>query len=201
MARSLDVALRLAKRSGTLFSLLSRTVVSLVGIRKSIRSNYHEYAERTYYKAKTRDVAEAVGSGLYVNGEIEVNGNTTLGENVHLHGLTVHGSGAVAIGDNVHVGAGCEILTANHNYDDGEAIPYDDTFVVEPVTIGDNVWFGIDVTVLPGVTIGEGAIVQAGSVVTDDIPDGAIVGGHPAEVFGRRDMEHYETLKAAGKFN
>lgn len=71
----------------------------------------------------------------------------------------------------------------------------------EPVAIGDNVWIGIDVTVLPGVTIEEGAIVQAGSVVTDDVPKGAIAGGHPAEVFARRDMDHYESLKSTGRFN
>ena len=81
-----------------------------------------------------------------------------------------------------------------------DAISYDDSYVREDVAIGDNVWFGVNVIVVPGVEIGEGAIIQAGSVVTDDVPKGAIAGGHPAEVFSYRDMEHYERLKREGKF-
>lgn len=201
MSRIFDTVLRVVQRSDTLISLLSRAVVSVVSALKSIQSVYHDYAERTYYKTKAHETAQAVGPGLYVNGKVDLNSNTKIGENVHLHGLNVRGSGAVTIGDNVHAGTNCEILTANHNYDEGDAIPYDDTFVVKSVTIEDYAWLGIDVTLLPGVTIGEGAIVQAGSVVTDDIPKGAIAGGHPAEVFAQRDMDHYETLKSAGKFN
>ena len=51
-----------------------------------------------------------------------------------------------------------------------------------------------------GVTIGEGAIIQAGSVVVSDIPKYAIAGGHPAKVFKYRDIDHYERLKAEAKF-
>ena len=54
---------------------------------------------------------------------------------------------------------------------------------------------------LAGVTIGEGAIIQAGSVVVSNIPDYAIAGGHPAKVFKYRDIEHYTKLKSEGKFN
>ena len=57
------------------------------------------------------------------------------------------------------------------------------------------------VIVLGGVTIGEGAIIQAGSVVVNDIPKYAIAGGHPAKVFAARDIAHYEELKALGKFH
>jgi acetyltransferase-like isoleucine patch superfamily enzyme len=60
---------------------------------------------------------------------------------------------------------------------------------------------GVDVIILPGVQIGEGAIIQAGSTVVDDVSPGAIVGGHPAEQFKQRDMEHYKSLKQEGKFH
>ena len=69
------------------------------------------------------------------------------------------------------------------------------------VVIEDNVWLGNRVIVLPGVTIGEGAIIQAGSVVVNDIPKYAIAGGHPAKVFSSRDKDHYEKLKKEGKFH
>ena len=67
------------------------------------------------------------------------------------------------------------------------------------MTIGDNVWFGHRVTVLPGVSIGEGSIIQAGSVVVSDIPKCAIAGGSPARQFDTRDREHYERLKKEQK--
>ncbi|HHT0934569.1 TPA: acyltransferase, partial [Serratia marcescens] len=58
-----------------------------------------------------------------------------------------------------------------------------------------------NVIVLPGVSIGEGAIIQAGSVVVKDIEPYAIAGGHPAKPFSQRDVAHYLQLKAEGKFH
>ncbi|WP_436935628.1 acyltransferase [Halovenus marina] len=160
---------------------------------------YNDLRNR-YYRRKVERTAEKVGSGLWVGGETLVNSNTVIGDNVHLGELQIRGEGRVTVGDNVHSGTGCEILTENHNYE-GDAIPYDESVIRKSVSIGDNVWIGINVIIIPGVSIGEGAIVQSGSVVTHDIPRGAIAGGHPAEVFDHRDMDHYERLKADGKFN
>lgn len=92
------------------------------------------------------------------------------------------------------------LITSNHNYDNGEAIPYDNTTIDGDIIIEDNVWIGQNVIILQGVTIGEGAIIQAGSVVTSDIPSCAIAGGHPAKVFKKRDEEHYYRLKEEKKF-
>ena len=91
-------------------------------------------------------------------------------------------------------------MTQNHNYDSGKTIPYDDTYIVKDVIIGDNVWFGSRVTILPGVEIGEGAIVQAGAVVSKSIPKFGISGGNPAKVFKYRDKEHYLSLKEKRMF-
>mgnify|MGYP005847407977 CR=1 FL=1 len=125
---------------------------------------------------------------------------TSLGKNVNFNGMKILGNGNVSIGDNFHSGFGCIIMTHNHNYE-GDEIPYDDTIIIGDVIIEDNVWFGINVTVLPGVTIGEGAIIQAGSVVVSDIPKYAIAGGHPAKVFKYRNIEHYQYLKSQKKFH
>jgi len=107
----------------------------------------------------------------------------------------------VRIGNNFHSGPGCLIIAQNHNYDHGAAIPYDDTYIVKPVRIEDNVWIGSRVIILGDVTIGEGAIIQAGSVVTSDIAACGIAGGHPAKVFKWRDKEHYYKLKEERKFH
>lgn len=93
------------------------------------------------------------------------------------------------------------MITQIHNYDHGKKVPYDDTYIYKDITIEDNVWLGSRVIVLGGVTIGEGAIIQAGSVVVKNIPKYAIAGGHPATVFKYRDIDHYERLKAEGKFH
>ena len=93
------------------------------------------------------------------------------------------------------------VFTRNHNYDKGDAIPYGRTYIKKDVVIGDFVWIGIQVILLPGTTIGEGAIIQAGAVVHGNIPAYAIAGGNPAKVFAQRDVEHFKRLKAEGKFH
>lgn len=129
-----------------------------------------------------------------------VNKGTVIGDQVAIGGIHIVGKGKCTIGNYVHTGTDCQILTDYHNYDGGDLIPYDDSWVVEDVSVGDFVWLGNNVIILAGVTIGEGAIIQAGSVVVSDIPPLAIAGGHPAKVFKYRDKEHFDTLKAQGKF-
>jgi len=172
-------------------------VPTVIRTAQYIKSRYDTW----YYTQLVAETADSVGSDLKVHGPSKVSDKTTLGDNVNFIGLRVRGGGEVTIGDNFHSGPGVLILTRNHNYDDGDAIPYDDTYNYHSVEIRDNVWLGARVTITPGVTIGEGAIVQAGSTVTQDIPEGAIAGGHPAEVFDHRDMDHYTRLKEAGKFH
>ena len=115
--------------------------------------------------------------------------------------MNIRQKGIVEIGDNFHSGSECMMITQIHNYDGGISIPYDDTYVIKDITIEDNVWLGSRVIILGGVTISEGAIIQAGSVVVSDIPACAIAGGHPAKVFKYRDEEHYYKLKKDEKFH
>lgn len=144
--------------------------------------------------------AKQVGKKICINHWCKFSRNTTIGDNCHFNGMKIAGKGNVTIGNNFHSGAGILILTSNHNYDHGKAIPYDDTTVDGDVVIGDNVWLGQNVTILQGVTIGEGAIIQAGSVVVSNIEPCAIAGGHPARVFKKRDEDHYYRLKSENSF-
>lgn len=139
------------------------------------------------------------GPNVRVNGHSDFTRTTHLGANTHFNGMSIRGIGRVEIGDNFHSGTDCMVLSDIHNYS-GDALPYDTKLIERPVKIGRNVWLGVRVIVLGGVTIGDGAIIQAGSVVVSDIPPLAIAGGHPARVFGQRDEEHYKTLDAAGKY-
>lgn len=157
--------------------------------------------KKNRYKKSILKVAKSCGKNLKVNGLSYVTPNTSLGNNVNFNGMKIQGEGKVTIKNNFHSGIECMIISSIHNYDNGKAIPYDNTLISKDILIEDNVWLGNRVIILPGVTIGEGAIIQAGSVVVNDIPKYAIAGGHPAKIFKYRDIEHYETLKKDKKFH
>ena len=152
------------------------------------------------YKSKMKIKVGSYIEPLHVNGASTATKKTFLGKNVNLNGIEIGGCGTVIIGDNFHSGKDCSIITQNHNYE-GEKIPYDATFICKDVTIEDNVWIGNRVIILGGVTIGEGAIIQAGSVVVKNIPKYAIAGGAPALVFSQRNIEHYNLLKKEKRFH
>ena len=147
-----------------------------------------------------RIVAVEVGKSPFVGGKCVFGSELHLGDYCNFNGMSFIGGGKITIGNYFHSGIECMIITQNHKYE-GEEIPYDSTFEYKNVTIGDCVWFGNRVTVVGNVTIGEGAIIAAGSVVCNDVPACAIVGGNPAKVIKYRDKEHYYKLKAEGKFH
>lgn len=105
--------------------------------------------------------------------------NIRLGKRVFLNaGCRFQDQGGIEIGDDCLIGHNTVIATLNHDLDParrGDLHP-------APVTIGNNVWIGANVTILPGVTIGDDAVVAAASVVTKDVPAGALVLGSPARV-------------------
>ncbi len=140
------------------------------------------------------------GRGLRINFPCSFSGDVSVGNYCNFNGMKVLGGGKVIFGNYFHSGVECMIITQNHNYE-GNMIPYDNTYVYKNVYIGDCVWFGNRVIVTGNVTIGEGAIIAAGSVVCKDVPPLAIVGGNPAKIIKYRNKEHYYKLKNEGKFN
>lgn len=134
-----------------------------------------------------------------INGFCKFNGEEVIGENVNFNGCKIYGRGKVSFGDNFHSASGLKILTSFHNYK-GKKIPYDETVITKNVIIEDNVWIGLDVIIIGGVTIGEGSIIQAGAVVVKNIPQYSICGGNPAIPFSQRNIEHYESLKSEKLF-
>lgn len=154
------------------------------------------------YTYEIRRACAKVGTNLKVNSRCKGFGaNVELGDHVNLNGCAIHGSGQVKIGSYFHSGTELLIFTSDHNYENADAIPYDKKRIKKPVIIEDFVWTGYHTTIMPGVTIGEGAIVAACSVVTKDVPPMAIVGGNPAKVIKYRDQEHFLKLKEEGKFH
>lgn len=124
-----------------------------------------------------------------------------VGSNVLIHqGAFIDAEGGVKIGDNFVAARNLVILSSNHNYEAPDLLPWDETKHLKPVIIEDNVWCGMNVIILPGVRIGEGAVIGAGSVVTGDVDPCAVVAGNPAKRIKFRDVETYNRLKREGKF-
>jgi len=96
-------------------------------------------------------------------------------------GVTINHSAAVTIGANVALGPGVTILTATHKV--GPSSKRAGDGYSRPVAIGDGAWLGANVTVMPGVSIGKGAVIGAGAVVTADCDPDTIYAGVPAKAF------------------
>lgn len=98
--------------------------------------------------------------------------------------------GEVKIGNNVLMGPEVVVYTVNHIFADPDKIILEQGYTSpKPVYIKDDVWIGRRCLIMPGVMIGEGAVVGAGSVVTKNVPDYAVVAGNPAKIIKYRIKE------------
>jgi acetyltransferase-like isoleucine patch superfamily enzyme len=127
--------------------------------------------------------------------------NISIGEGSVINGDSVLDAlGGISIGRYVHCGRGLAIYSSNHNFRSHESIPYDSQHILKKVTIHDYVWIGANVSIRPGVTIAEGAIIAMGTAVTADVPECAIIGGGANRIFGYRDNDTFIRLKRDNKF-
>lgn len=130
--------------------------------------------------------------GVYLQGPIQFDYGvfTTLGKNFYANfNLTVLDVCPVTIGDNVLIGPNCSLMTPIHplryqdrnirQREDGTLYDYE---YAKPITIKENCWLAANVTVCGGVTINEGCVIGAGSVVTRDIPPNSLAAGNPCKV-------------------
>ena len=131
----------------------------------------------------TEMLRKLTGEEVHSSVVIQPSFNTDCGKNLHFgkrifinSGCKFQDQGGIYIGDDVLIGHNCVIATINHDLDPDKRA--DMSFA--PVHIGNKVWIGANVTILPGVSIGEGAIVAAGAVVNKDVKARTIVGGVPA---------------------
>lgn len=127
---------------------------------------------------------------FYAPERISVGNHSIIGNDAFLDGRR-----AIRIANNVNIAGHVHIYTLQHD-------PQSNSFesVGAPVEIQDYVYVGSRATILPGVTVGRGAIVAAGAVVTKDVPPGTIVGGVPARVIGERRSSLEYSLKSRMPF-
>lgn len=131
-----------------------------------------------------------VGSNVtfYPGIKISPGRNLELGDNVDLAwGVLITTRGGVSIGDRSLIGYNTQIFSANHKVPLDKGMIFYSGHDFAPVQIGTDVWIGAGCIILPGVTIGEGAVVAAGSVVTKDVEPYSIVAGVPAKLIKFRN--------------
>ncbi|MTM43773.1 transferase [Turicibacter sanguinis] len=131
-------------------------------------------------------ILDEVGKNVNVEKGAQFASNIKIGNNSGIGVNSVINSN-VSIGNDVMMGPECLIYTSNHRFDRLDLPMWRQGFSdIHPVSIGNDVWIGGRVIILPGVKIGDGAIIGAGAVVTKDIPKYSICGGVPAKVIKYR---------------
>lgn len=144
-----------------------------------INGKYHEPDElkRLFFELIQREYDPTFG--LFPPFYTDYGLNITLGRRVFINsGCCFQDQGGIEIGDDVLIGHQTVIATLNHDLDPAKRA----NMFPAPVKIGNKVWIGAHATILPGVTVGDGAVIAAGAVVTKNVPAGAVVAGVPAKI-------------------
>ncbi|MDE6274401.1 MAG: sugar O-acetyltransferase [Clostridiales bacterium] len=144
-----------------------------------MNNTYHtpEELRKLFSELIGKEVGE--GFGLFPPFYTDYGQNITVGKNVFINsGCCFQDQGGIKIGDNVLIGQQVVLATLNHDLPPKERA----NMSPAPIKIGNDVWIGAHATVLPGVTVGDGAVIAAGAVVTKDVPANTVVGGVPAKI-------------------
>ncbi|MBY0561308.1 acyltransferase [Hyphomicrobium sp.] len=174
MIRLLDVPLSLWATAKFRLAGARSAIVTVDGKRPVILATGSISCGRLFLRCKT--VPVEIGAGK--------NASLVLGERVFINtGATVIATQSIVIGDDCLIGDFVAIFdTDHHQLEPSRPIR------VAPVRLGKNVWIGRSATILPGVTIGDHAVIAAGSIVTEDVPARTVVGGVPARPIRTLDI-------------
>jgi len=156
-----------------LFFIYNKLIFSICRFRGFIWSLVFEHTGHHIYISSGFVAMHPIG--IKFGSHISINRNVIL-----------DGSGFLDIGDFVMIGPDSKIYTSNHSITDGKIMLFEKP-TYSNVSIGNNVWIGANVVILPGTHIGNNAVVAAGSIITKKVNDGEIVAGNPFKVIGRRN--------------
>ncbi len=159
--------------------MMTELAFAAMKITAVLNQGYHEPAEiRHLFSVLTGQTVDESFS-LFPPFYTDCGKNIHVGKDVFINsGCHFQDQGGIYIGDGTLIGHSVVLATINH-----EAEPtMRASMHTKPIVLGKNVWVGSHATILPGVTVGDGAIVAAGAVVTKDVPPGTVVGGVPAKI-------------------
>ncbi|MCQ2959776.1 MAG: sugar O-acetyltransferase [Bacteroidales bacterium] len=149
-----------------------------IRITMEINNKYHTPEELRQLFSELWDIKVPETFGIFPPFNTDCGKNTHIGQRVFINsGCKFQDQGGIFIGNDCLIGHNATLCTINHNPDPAHR----GDMIFKPIHIEDKVWLGANVTVCPGVTIGEGAIVAAGAVVTKDVEPRTVVGGIPAK--------------------
>lgn len=137
-----------------------------------------------YLRTKLRSVGE--GCRFCRSLVIHHKQGLAVGDRVGIGAATLNAKGGITIGNDCFIGPGAKIWSINHCFADPNTPIAEQGYEEKPVTIGDDVWIATNAVVLPGVTIGRGAVIGAGAVVTMDVEPMTVVAGVPARPIKKR---------------
>lgn len=195
-----DLCAALMRRPRKIVVWLSRTVNRLRFLSEGVRLGSHPVIEGRVYVMRASGAEIRIGDNVHITGGMFINklsrsasagicaasgAHIEIGDNVGMSSPAIWAMNSITVCDNASVGADCIIMDHDaHSIDFAQRrSPLSDKPNIKssPVRIGRDVWLGTRVIVLKGVTIGDRSIVGAGSVVTEDIPEGEIWAGNPAK--------------------
>ena len=136
-----------------------------------------------------RGFAASVGKDVNIQRKVILTSKLTIGDQSGI-GMNSVVNGPIEIGKYVNIGEEFRVITRNHRFDRTDIPMQQQGYTEEKsVVIGDDVWIGHRVMIMPGVHIGNGCVIAAGAVVTKDIPDYSVAGGVPARIIRNRRTE------------
>ncbi|WP_442678712.1 acyltransferase [Sphingomonas sp. ASY06-1R] len=178
---------RRLSRTGRLLRLIASTFDIRAWLHLAKLLNYYNYSHvvplRKIQKGGTLSVSPDV---VFSNpARIEIGSRVNIGSRCHIWAGPSHGR--IIVGDDVLFGPEVMLTAASYRFNDGHPVTKQRMDEAD-IVIGNDVWFGTRAIVLPGVTIGDGAIIGACAVVRSDIPAMAIAVGQPARIVGMRKI-------------
>ncbi len=159
------------------------------GYLKKEIDNFIINAQKSDFKFLGENVIFKGGGTIYHPEYLSIGKHVRIGDNCFIMAI-----GGIDIGDGSIISRNVCIHSGNHNYKSNHLVPYDDTYNKKKTIIGKAVWVGQNVNILPGVKIGDGAIIGMGTTVSKNVNAGEIVVGKGQRVLSNREITSFNNL-------
>lgn len=169
--------------------IMGEVLYNFIGKHLPRSSAKYAFGAKTFRYWCAKLMLNKCGNNVNLESQASITSALEIGNNSGI-GISSRIYGHVCIGDNVLMGPEVIILTSGHKYENASVLIRDQGRLPEKtVHIGNDVWIGARAIIMPGVKIGDGAVIGASAVVTKDVPQNAVVGGVPAKVIKQRVKE------------